>query len=234
MTLALIDGDIVAYRAASSCSPTKTKPEEEGLDVALYRVHDLMQRILKETEATEYQVWLGGDTNYRTTIDPEYKANRKDLVRPTWLQQCRELLVTDYNARITDGNETDDQLGIIQSNNENTIICSIDKDLLQIPGEHYNFVKQEKIVISEADGNYNFMCQLIMGDKTDNVMGFDGKARPKIPQFLQHHFDWLFAHRDSYQMMLDYMKDLYNDDERLLKNGQLLWIQREEGQLWAM
>ena len=76
--------------------------------------------------------------------------------------------------------------------------------------------------------------QLLMGDKTDNVMGFDGKARPKIPKFLQPHLDWLFVHRDNYDLMLSYVKDLYNDDERLLKNGQLLWIQREEGQLWAM
>ena len=230
--IALLDGDIIGYRCSSSCSPTKAKPYEEGLDVALYRVDDLMERILVETDAKDYRLWIGGDTNYRYDIDPEYKANRKDLIRPQWLQECREYLVTKWKASITDGNETDDELGIHQS--DNTIICTIDKDLLQVPGEHYNFVKKERLTVTQADGNYNFMCQFLMGDKSDNIMGFDGKARVTIPKFLQHHFDWLFLHKHDYTAMLNYIKELYNDDERVLKNGRLLWIQREVGELWEM
>ena len=32
-------------------------------------------------------------------------------------------------------------MGIYQMANKDTVICSIDKDLLMIPGEHYDFVK---------------------------------------------------------------------------------------------
>jgi 5'-3' exonuclease len=228
--IALIDGDLVAYRCSSSCEPTKAKPEREPLEAAIGRTHDLINRILNETGATSFRLFIGGETNFRTTIDPNYKANRKDLPRPTYLQDIRALLCTDYDAEITDGIEADDAMAINQR--ADTIICSIDKDLLQVPGRHFNFVKNVWYGIDKLTGLKNFYQQLIQGDATDNIMGYDGKARPKIPQFLQPKIDELWSmdnEWDMYRLVLQ-MYDM--DYERLLRNARLLYIQRKENDEW--
>lgn len=249
--IALIDGDIVTYRSAASCEPTRIKPELEPLEAALLRADDLMKRILAETGADKYRVFISGDSNFRYDIDPNYKANRKDKPKPTWLQDVRAFLCTNWNAEICDGIEADDAMGIAQcagwipphqqGNYEvinyipTTTVCSIDKDLLQVPGNHYNFVTGVATFIDPLTGLKNFYQQLIQGDASDNIMGYDGKARPVIPKFLQPKIDelWNLTHEVD---MYEHVKSMYygadNNEVRLIKNARLLWIQRKENDEW--
>ncbi len=102
-----------------------------------------------------------------------------------WLEHCRELLVTQYNATIVNNYETDDALGIAQTKYDgNSRICSLDKDLLQIPGTHFNWVTGVNRLVSPLDGLRTFYKQLILGDKTDNIPGYDGKLRGECPKFI--------------------------------------------------
>ena len=233
MKTALIDSDIVAYRCAASCE--KQGAVVEPPEVAIIRVDDLMQRILHETAAYDYQAFLTGSNNFRYKINPEYKANRKDTKKPEYLEECREHLVTQWKAQVTDGYEADDSMGIEQTKSpDTTIICTIDKDLLQVPGQHYNFIKQEFKQVSPKEGLFNFYWQTIMGDKSDNIFGFDGLARTTVPKKLEYLYEEM---QHASQMgteldLLDIVRDKYNDDERLLMNCRCLWIQREADQMW--
>jgi 5'-3' exonuclease len=186
---------------------------------------------MEETGATSYKAFLTGSDNFRLEHNPAYKANRKDVPRPRWLQDVREHLVLQWNASVEDGQEADDALGIHQCANENTTICSIDKDLLMIPGFHYNFVTGEHLEQHPIPAIRRMYYQLLMGDRTDNVFGFDGIARQKVPNKLQHIFDELDSYDDELDMF-DFVRNLYNDDTTLLKNGRCLWIRRKEGELW--
>lgn len=232
MTLALIDGDIVAYRCAASCE--KQGVVTEPIEVAVLRADELVRRILNNTSAEEYQLYLTGSNNFRYEVNPEYKANRKDKPRPYYLQDIREYLVTTWNAKVEDGQEADDALGIRQCASEQgtTVICSIDKDLLQIPGKHYNFVTETHLDQSPDNALRFFYYQLIMGDRADNVFGFDGKARQTIPKFLEP----MLTELDSYESELDmysFVLDLYGGDkDRLVMNGRCLWIRRKEHEIW--
>lgn len=182
-----------------------------------------MQRILEETKADTYQLFLGGDNNFRYQIDPSYKANRADKPKPMYLQDVRAYLAANWNAEIVNDIEADDAMGLAQT--PDTIICSIDKDLLMIPGHHYNFVKQERTYTEPLDGLKRFYQQLIQGDQSDNIMGYDGKARPKLPQFLEGVVRELWecaTESEMYQIVVD----LYEDKDRMLRNAQLLWIQQ--------
>jgi len=107
MTTALIDGDIVAYRCAAAS-------ENDSKEVAVLRASDLMSRILQETQAESYHLFLTGSENFRYKYNPEYKANRKDTPRPQYLQDVRESLVVDWKASVEDGQEADDAMGIMQ------------------------------------------------------------------------------------------------------------------------
>lgn len=225
----------MGYRSAASCEPTKAKPDREPLEVAIARCDDLMRRVLHETNAPAYQAYIGGSENYRYAIDPNYKANRKDKPKPLWLQEVREYLVTVWNAQICDGIEADDALGIAQCNSyEESVIVSIDKDMLQIPGNHFNFVASTWSHISPRQGWHHFYTQLIMGDKSDNILGFDGKMRQTVPQFLQPVIDRIYAATTEIEM-LRVVQDVYElGDEALLRNGQLLFIQRKQDDVWNL
>lgn len=223
--------DIVAYRCAAAS-------ENDPVDVAIYRTDEMMRRILHDTNALEYKAFLTGDNNFRYTIYPEYKANRKGKPKPKHLADVQEYLITQWNAKVTDGNEADDELGIEQTcaNNSETsqsVICSIDKDLLQIPGKHYNFVKQEFLTISPMEGLRRFYGQLITGDGSDNIPGYDGKIRHSIPKFM----DQLLLGLEDFSSPWDlysYVLSHYGSSalSTLHINAKCLYIQRKENDYW--
>lgn len=223
--IALIDGDIVAYRCAASCEPTKAKPERETVDDAKHRAENLLQDIVHDTEATSYKVFLGGGKNFRKEIWPEYKAHRTKP-NPAYLPDVQQFLVEYWDATFTDGIEADDALGIASSTEEeSSVIVSIDKDLLQLPGLHYNFVTKNWTPVDSDTGDFNFWRQMVLGDRADNVFGFDGKARNDVPQMLLGAInelrDMSFA-EDRFR----YVLDMYDSEERFVTNFKLLWILR--------
>jgi len=228
---AIIDGDMVCYRCAASC-------EEEPLEVALERADSLIERIMYETGAGVQECYLTGSNNFRYDINPAYKADRKDKPRPRWLQDVRTHLVVGWGARVSDGNEADDEMGISQcAGDGNTVICTNDKDLLMIPGHHFDPVKGVHRIISPHEGMQNFYYQMIMGDTSDNIFGFDGKKRSKVPKFLEPTISMLME-MDSEQDMFDYVYDLYQQQSEdsvranFVMNAQCLWIWRKPGGMW--
>ena len=217
MTTAYLDLDIVAYRCAAS-----SEDEEEG--IAHFRVDDMMNTILLRLQCEHYIGYLTGRNNFRKILYPEYKANRKDKPKPKWLQSCRDYLQFKWGGLVTNGVEADDALGIAASHELGSVICSIDKDLLQIPGDHYNFVKDEHEYIGGRAADLNFWCQLLIGDTSDNVTGVRGigpvKAR-KALEPLKDATEWFAA-----------VRKLYADDGRFLTNLNVLWVQRNRDKLW--
>lgn len=227
---ALIDGDICAYRCAAAT-------ENDTEDIALYQTSEMMRRILHETDAMAYKCFLGGSSNFRYSIYPDYKANRKDMVKPRWLQAVREHLVVVWNATIADGIEADDCLGIEQiaanaTGEYNTVIASIDKDLLMVPGHHYNFVKQEARFVTPLEGKRQLYFQLIMGDRSDNVPGFDSKMRLKVPKFLEPQVAFLEECTTELEMY-EHVLGMYNDDKDTMhRNAKVLYIWHKPEDEW--
>jgi DNA polymerase I len=213
---ALIDGDIVVYRGAASA-------EKEEQWVALARADQMIQDILADTGSDSYSVYLTGTDNFRREIAPSYKANRPDE-RPAHWQAVREFLVTHHKAEICNGHEADDQLGIQQDKKRGTtVICSIDKDLLQIPGRHYNFVKKTFQEVGIDEGLEHLYLQSLIGDRSDNIIGVAGIGPVKAAQAL----DGLLP-----EEWYDKCRELYNDDERFHLNMKLLYIWQKPNDIW--
>lgn len=220
MTIANIDGDLVAYPCAASCG------EEDPLDVALFRCDKLIREILEASDCEEYCIFLSTKSNFRKEINSEYKANRKDMLPPQWLQQCKEYLLTEWNAKVREYYEADDLLGIYQT--EDTVLCSFDKDLLMIPGKHFNWKKQQygdMTHVTPDEGLLHFYSQMLIGDATDNVIGIRGLGPVKARKYL--------SSAENEQDLFDLVYNKYDDPERFLVNGICLWICQEEGVTWA-
>ena len=213
---ALIDADIVAYRVAC------TLEEDDAEDFVFARAEDLVDQILVNTEATEYRLFLTGKDNFRYTLYPEYKANRRDKEKPFWLEGIRQYLKANFNAEVIDGQEADDALGIAQT--DDTIICSIDKDLLMIPGKHYNFVKDVFVTIDKDQAMKNFYMQCLTGDRSDNIKGIDGIGPKKAEKILDGCI--------TEQELFNATREAYSNDEEFIMNGRVLWIRRQENEDW--
>lgn len=229
--IALIDGDVVVYRCGFAS-------EKENEVIACVRANETIERILQETKATEYQVWFSDrlENNFRYKIDPKYKSSRQKQPKPKWYSSIKSFLTKEWKAQVTEGQEADDILGIEQTSGlgdsleggfyqRKSIICTIDKDLLQVPGKHYNFVKKEFYDIDLLTGLRNFYSQFLIGDRIDDISGVRGLGPVKTHRLLStcKNESELFS-KVQYQ---------YQDDDRLLRNGQLLWVRRYPGEVWG-
>ena len=215
MVTALLDGDINAFRCAASS-------EDADEEICILRLDKQVRDILYSTDASHHKIFLTGSDNFRKKIYPEYKANRKDKPLPKWLNLCREYLVTEWKATVTEGCEADDLLGCNQT--EDTVICSIDKDLLQIPGRHFNFVKNEEFFQTEIEGIRHFYHQLLQGDRSDNIPGVAGIGTKKAQRFLEGCSTEI--------EMFNIVRNIYRNDEQFRLFGECLWIWRYEGDIW--
>lgn len=119
-------------------------------------------------------VVLSGPENYRydiATIRP-YKGNRDPEHKPIYMQQMKDYLVSRFGAIYSDGVEADDvvaQLGT--ANRGRLVMASMDKDLWQVPGLHYDFLHEKHFDIDDETGLCNLYTQIISGDATDNILG---------------------------------------------------------------
>jgi 5'-3' exonuclease len=220
MTL-LVDADIVAYRCAASA-------ENDPLDVALVRVDVMMRDLLDKDDS--YLCFLSGpkETNFRYTINPDYKANRIGVPKPKWLAACKDFLINEYHATITHGCEADDFLGIHQT--ADTVICSIDKDLLMIPGAHFNFVTQKFSEVSELDGLKQFYRQMLIGDTSDNIFGIKGIGKVKAGKLI----DPIETEEELFSIVWQlYAQTAFSEGERFWMNADCLWIWRKHGETYS-
>lgn len=228
----LIDGDIVAYRCSASVEPSKKygpvefTEEENNRDweIAIVRVDILMRELLHTTQSESYKCFVSGKNNFRYKVYPDYKGNRKDTVDPRFRADCKAFLIQEWNAIPSTGMEADDLLGISQT--EDTIIASIDKDLLMIPGWHYNWVRDEKTYTTPLDGLRYMYKQMLIGDKADNIFGVSGIGPVKASKLIDD--------LETEEEMIEVVFDLYNQDaKRFVQNATCLWILQEEGITWV-
>lgn len=234
--MCLIDADIIGYRVGFTTQDTSE-------EIAHVRTDELIRRIAHQTEAKDYQCFLSGEDNFRYLLYPEYKGNRIGKPKPIHLEAIREHIVRYHSGKIINGREADDELCIEHAaRGEGSIIASIDKDLLQSPGWHFNFVKEVVTYVTPLDGLRAFYTQVIAGDGADNIPSYDGKVRNQVPQFIQRLIMPLYEMTDE-QTMYDYVRDVYlescignQEDDYALKdmhrNAKLLYLMRREGDFW--
>ena len=224
MTLALIDGDILVYRIGFT-----TEDVDEGIMKA--RLRESINLILEAVEATAYKMYLTEEndpTQFRRRIYPEYKAHRLQP-KPKHYRAIRAYLQEHYDAEVVYEIEADDALGIHQSgglfrHNDQTVIISIDKDLKQIPGNHYNFVKLEASFVTPEEGLRHFYTQLLTGDSSDNVKGVWKCGPVKAAKILE-------GATDEIDMFVRVHNEYQNDDEMKM-NGRVLWIWKKPNDDW--
>lgn len=225
----LVDGDTLAYRAAFSCQDYSAEDAIEKVDDLIYEV---IQEVYWDADVDELEddlkIFLTGKGNFRyeIAVTRPYKGNRKDVEKPRYLPAVRKHMVNNWSAIMSAGEEADDLIGIWSTRyGPSTVVASIDKDMLQLPCNHFNPNKKTWKVVSEIEGLRFFYTQILTGDSADNIQGLHGIG-PKKAEVL------LGGAVSECGMYLRVLEAYAGDAERVLENGRLLWLRREEDELW--
>lgn len=190
----LLDGDLAIFSICAACEYGAEEGAVNFNDIA--RAIDGKFKFLQNrVGASKMRVFLTDSYNFRTTIMEEYKANRDDVWRPYHLKNAQAYVRAYFDAESVVGLEADDLMAIHQKTDGTTIIATIDKDLLQLAGDHYKWETQhageEFITVSgfgdlrviekksgkttkkevKGQGPIFFCHQLLIGDGTDGVIG---------------------------------------------------------------
>ena len=180
-SLVLVDADSIYFRAA--CISNKKNDIRSSID-----------HTMSEIEATcmmgKLQVAVKGKGNFRKDLYPEYKANRKELddKLKKALSYGHAHMTSKWDAIEAHGMEADDLVAIWAYEARELempyFVVGIDKDLLQIPGNHYNFNKQEHMFVDDDAADLNLNLQCLIGDNSDNIPGIKGIGKVKAAKIL--------------------------------------------------
>lgn len=191
----LIDGDIVAYRYSS----TVEQEVDWGDDVwslwsdakeAKQLILQYLDLLVEATAADDFVFTFSDKDNFRKTIYPDYKSNRKGKRKPTCYKGIKTWIEAEYESIQMPNLEGDDVMGILATSGqyEETVIVSEDKDMKTIPGLLWRAAEMEDV--SEEYADYYHLYQTLVGDATDGYKGCKGVGDKRATDILSKDPTW--------------------------------------------
>lgn len=210
------------------------------LDECKNRLCNIGDNLFSEIEETgimighvEYFI-TNAPQSIRRKIYPNYKTNR----RPNkWVNLVRAYLI-EMGFAVTHPEYEADDLIFDRANElgeKNCIILTMDKDLTQIPGIHFNYYRPKVIneqgqkvsgdvnglsLVTKEEAEYSFWISMITGDSGDNIKGIKGLGTVQAKKLLDGKTDLKLAVINVYKEYIgrDWEEE-FEINYRLLKLG---------------
>lgn len=218
---ALIDADSLVYSVGFSADGAEEK-------YAISRMAEKLEEMLFIDLGVEiYEGFLTGEGNYRNELakTAPYKGQRTGK-KPVHYALLRNYLRDAWGFQIVNGIEADDIVSTRATElGDTSIVVSIDKDLLQVPGKHFNWKSGEFKEVTKEEGLKHFYRQILTGDRIDNIIGLPLVGPVKADKHLEDcitPLDYYVAALNAYE----------GDEKRVTENASLLWLQRSRGELY--
>lgn len=177
--VAIIDADSIIWTTAYL--------NRDELGCNLTAMDDFIRDMLVTVGATHYIGYrTNGTITHREASFKSYKQNRPP--KPDWFNKHRVSIEWHMwhvwqMQNALPGYEADDMVAaaarVCREKGMNYVICGIDKDLLQIPGEHYDYKKKTFQTVNQSCDRTLF-TQVLTGDATDNIGGCPGIGPEKV------------------------------------------------------
>ena len=179
--IVLVDADSLFFRI---CCVTKKQNEIRA------GIKHSINGLKKDCMSDNMLMAIKGEGNFRQDLYSKYKATRKplDADLKKALNYAHTLMVEEHGSIMADGMEADDLVAIwayeARAEGREYTIAGIDKDLLQIPGTHFNYQKRlfQEVGVDEADLKFHLQC--LTGDNADNIPGIKGIGPKKADKIL--------------------------------------------------
>ena len=224
--IALIDGDVLLHATL-----WETTNYEDALSKLLYNIEDYTDGAF----CNECVIAVGplNGKNYRDELYPDYKQTPMRVKgrgeRPEHFAKVKEYLYSLENVVVGDNIEADDLLGILSRQlGENCVIVTVDKDMDQLSGKHYNpkYNRERYYILDQEQADRFFLKQLLMGDAMDKIPGLP-KYGPIKAEKIIDSYDTV---KEAASAVLDHYFLTYDKDweSYFLSNGKLLWLQRKD------
>lgn len=251
----LIDGDILQYRCAFAAEHTYylvdgkeyssakeykdagatgtvwSRKEIKPVEFAFQAVQTTLRSFGSLFNPADIRIYLSSDRTFREDVAKtlKYKGNRDGVAKPKHHKDVREFLLSQ-GAIVRDGLEADDCLATdLTSMGDSAILLSIDKDLDQVEGQHYNWVTDEFYTINKKGGAQNLFIQILSGDSTDNVPGLPGWGKIKADRLVSA----AKSPHELYESVLDAYHKAGKDMDYFMEQANLVYILRSEGDSFA-
>lgn len=242
----LLLGNKIVFRE----SRVKAEPVGHALHLVNTQLEYMTGRIQEKFSDAIIQrtVFLTGPGNFRekyATIRP-YKGNRDPLHKPVHYKAIRDYLISHHAGRLVHGREADDEVSILAHqallDKVPFIVATIDKDLDQIPGLHYDYRQHVFYDVSPDDAVVALWTQILAGDSGDNVPGCYRMGPAKAHKIAQHMQDQNYSpvsrwdavvgeYRNSQRRAGCPYKD--HDPEKVaLETARLVYMLQKPGELW--
>lgn len=188
--IAIIDFDSIIYSSfygnKIADEITGEPKKENGKFVIIPKTDDeikttldgIMYHIFNEGKFTHYIGYVKGNNtiNDRLSINPDYKQQRTKEIPEKW-EFTKQYAIERWGIIEINDIEVDDAVRITNINIPNSHIVAIDKDLLWLEGENFNWRKNEWVTISKAQEEEYLSRSLIIGDTVDNIKGLLGRGK---------------------------------------------------------
>lgn len=198
MRTLLIDGDMVAYRVAAAEEKTHTFDGVNyhitaDAELGKSNMDAMVDAFVKHLGADHVIMTLTHKDNFRYTVLPTYKSNRKGARKPLILDVLKDHLRDTYETVEVPGLEADDILGIFATHPKRVvgekIIVTWDKDLRTVPGLHWNPDKDDgkpPVRVSEKEADAAFYAQVLSGDAVDGYAGCPGMGKKRAEELVRN------------------------------------------------
>lgn len=183
MITALIDADSISYIVGY-----QHKDEIDNVELVAQTTDQFISQMLVQVQGRQYAGYFSPKICFRHKLYPEYKGKRKPphegiaRWKPFIEEHCRQ----QWGFGDWPNYEADDAVSAMQYNMANSVICSPDKDLRQVPGNNFDYKKGIRSYITKEEAYYNLCYQLLVGDSTDNIPGCRGIGEKTAKQILSH------------------------------------------------
>ena len=176
--IALIDADKLKHLVAYDVSSDLKQNRQREPDRLVYHIENRLADIHRQFSAAGYIFCFSGKSHdtFRSSIAviKKYKGSRE--IDPSFydgkiedMADVVRFVRKQYPTLLFADLEADDVLCFLQT--EDTFIFSNDKDLNQIPGNHFCTETKDLKIISEEEAFKNLWYQMIIGDSTDCIPG---------------------------------------------------------------
>ena len=189
MTVALIDGDILAFRTAVAAQENWDGEVIVDVNKAIRDVDLAFKEWTKLIKPHRSVITFSdpGRVYFRHYVAPTYKGNRVDIERPQALTDVIAYIKDKYECTWRPGLEADDVMGILAGdpNLSDPVIVTMDKDLQTIPGKWFNpFKIKRPMRINQRLADLNWLSQTLTGDSTDGYKGCPGIGPKRAEKIL--------------------------------------------------
>lgn len=201
--------------------------EEAAQALATLKLH--ITNIVIGSGCERFKVVLSGKDNFRNRVAniQAYKENRKGFQKPEHFDMLRQWLSERPYTIFSEDEEADDVIS--KAMVQGKLGATIDKDLNNTPGWHYNFNNNEVYYVDEDTANRNFYKQMLTGDRTDNIPGVRGIG----PKGADKLIDPCRTVKEMEEAVFEAYSKVYpNPYGAMVEIGQLLWMRREDNEWW--